>query len=42
MEKDYNKIYKSITNDNGSELFKLLEIIKGTKTEILFLSHLLF
>lgn len=36
MKKNYNKIFKSITTDNGSEFSKFLEIIQDTKTEIYF------
>lgn len=36
MKKNYNKVFKSITTDNGSEFSKFLEIIKDTKTEIYF------
>ncbi len=36
MKKNYNKIFKSITTDNGTEFSKFLEIIKDSKTEIYF------
>ena len=36
MKKHYNKIYKSITTDNGTEFSDFLKIIKDTKTEIYF------
>ena len=36
MNSNYNKIFKSITTDNGSEFSHFLEIIKDTKTQIYF------
>lgn len=36
MKSNYNKIFKSITTDNGSEFSHFLEIIKYTKTQIYF------
>ena len=36
MKANYNKIFKSITTDNGSEFSKFLDIIKDTKTQIYF------
>ena len=36
MKLNYNKIFKSITTDNGSEFSHFLEIIKDTKTQIYF------
>ena len=36
MKSNYNKIFKSITTDNGSEFSHFLEIIKDTKTQIYF------
>ena len=36
MKKNYNKIFKSITTDNGTEFSDFLSIIKDTKTKIYF------
>lgn len=36
MKKNYNKIFKSITTDNGTEFSDFLNIIKDTKTKIYF------
>ena len=36
MKSNYNKIFKSITTDNGSEFWGFLNIIKDTKTQIYF------
>ena len=36
MKKNYNKIFKSITTDNGTEFSGFLEIMKDTKTQIYF------
>lgn len=36
MKINYNKIFKSITTDNGSEFSAFLDIIKDTKTKIYF------
>ena len=36
MKNNYNKIFKSITIDNGSEFSDFLNIIKDTKTKIYF------
>ncbi len=36
MKNNYNKIFKSITTDNGSEFSDFLNIIKDTKTKIFF------
>ena len=36
MKSNYNKIFKSLTTDNGTEFSKFLEIIKDTKTQIYF------
>ena len=36
MKVNFNKIFKSITTDNGTEFSKFLEIIKDTKTDIYF------
>ena len=36
MKVNYNKIFKSITTDNGSEFSAFLDIIKDTKTKIYF------
>jgi len=36
MKINYNKVFKSITTDNGSEFSCFKEIITGTKTEIYF------
>ena len=36
MKSNYNKFFKSITTDNGTEFSKFLEIIKDTKTKIYF------
>ena len=36
MKKNFNKVFKSITTDNGSEFSDFLEIIKDTKTKIYF------
>ena len=36
MKSNYNKIFKSITTDNGSEFSRFLEIIKDTNTQIYF------
>lgn len=36
MKIHFNKIFKSITTDNGSEFSDFLEIIKNTKTQIYF------
>ena len=36
MKVNFNKIFKSITTDNGTEFSKFLEIIKDTKTKIYF------
>lgn len=36
MKRNYNKVFKSITTDNGTEFSDFLEIIKGTKTQIYF------
>ncbi len=36
MKINFNKIFKSITTDNGSEFSNFLEIIKNTKTKIYF------
>ena len=36
MKKNYNKIFKSLTTDNGTEFSKFVEIIKDTKTQIYF------
>ena len=36
MKQNYNKIFKSITTDNGSEFSDFLSIIKDTKTKIYF------
>ena len=36
MKKNFNKIFKSITTDNGSEFSDFLNIIKDTKTQIYF------
>ena len=36
MKKNFNKVFKSITTDNGSEFSDFLEIIKDTKAEIYF------
>lgn len=36
LNKYYNRLFKSITTDNGPEFSKFLEIIKDTKTHIYF------
>lgn len=36
MKNNYNKIFKSITTDNGTEFSDFLNIIKNTKTKIYF------
>lgn len=36
MKSNFNKIFKSITTDNGSEFSQFLEIIKKTKTQFYF------
>ena len=36
MKKNYDKIFKSITTDNGTEFSDFLNIIKDTKTQIYF------
>lgn len=36
MKKNYNKIFKSLTTDNGSEFSDFLSIIKDSKTKIYF------
>lgn len=36
MKNNYNKIFKSLTTDNGSEFSDFLNIIKDTKTQIYF------
>lgn len=36
MKNNYNKVFKSITTDNGSEFSDFLNIIKDTKTKIYF------
>jgi len=36
MKKKYNKIFKSLTTDNGTEFSKFLEIIQDTNTKIYF------
>ena len=36
MKSNYNKIFKSITTDNGSEFWGFLDIIKDTNTQIYF------
>ena len=36
MKTNYNKVFKSITTDNGTEFSDFLEIIKNTKTKIYF------
>ena len=36
MKKHYNKIFKSITTDNGSEFWGFLDIMKDTNTKIYF------
>ena len=36
MKNNYNKIFKSLTTDNGSEFADFLNIIKDTKTKIYF------
>ena len=36
LKSNYNKIFKSLTTDNGSEFSRFLEIIKDTKTQIYF------
>ena len=36
MKKNFNKVFKSITTDNGSEFSDFLEIIKDTKVKIYF------
>ena len=36
MKSNYNKFFKSITTDNGTEFSRFLEIIKDTKTKIYF------
>lgn len=36
MKHNYNKIFKSLTTDNGSEFSGFLDIIKDTKTKIYF------
>lgn len=36
MKNNYNKIFKSLTTDNGTEFSNFLEIIKDTKTQIYF------
>jgi IS30 family transposase len=36
MKKNYNKIFKSITTDNGTEFSDFLNIIKDTQTKIYF------
>ena len=36
MKNNYNKIFKSITTDNGTEFSDFLNIIKDTKTKIYF------
>lgn len=36
MNKNYNKVFKSFTTDNGTEFSNFLEIIKDTKTTIYF------
>lgn len=36
MKVNYNKVFKSITTDNGTEFSDFLSIIKDTKTEIYF------
>lgn len=36
MKRNYNKIFKSITTDNGNEFSDFLNIIKDTKTKIYF------
>lgn len=36
MKNNYDKIFKSITTDNGTEFSDFLNIIKDTKTKIYF------
>lgn len=36
MKKNFNKVFKSITADNGSEFSDFLGIIKDTKAKIYF------
>lgn len=36
MKRNYDKIFKSITTDNGSEFWGFLDIINGTKTKFYF------
>ena len=36
MKSNYNKFFKSLTTDNGSEFSHFLDIIKDTKTQIYF------
>lgn len=36
MKANYNKIFKSLTTDNGTEFSDFLSIIEGTKTKIYF------
>lgn len=36
MKNNYNKIFKQITTDNGTEFSDFLNIIKDTKTKIFF------
>lgn len=36
MNKNYNKVFKFFTTDNGTEFSNFLEIIKDTKTTIYF------
>ena len=36
MKSNYNKVFKSLTTDNGSEFSPFLDIIKDTNTKIYF------
>lgn len=36
MKSNYNKVFKSLTTDNGSEFSSFLDIIKDTNTKIYF------
>ena len=40
MNKYYNKIFKSFSTENGSEFSDFLGIIKDTKTQIYFVTHI--
>ena len=42
MKNYYDKIFKSITTDNGTEFSDFLNIIKDTKTKIYFYLNILF